>query len=110
MTRLMPFAVCCMLFASAPAQWLDTTLVLPDSFGGLQRPRCLAVNTANNRVYVGGQEGEVTIAIDGTTSEKIARIPTGYFAIDMGYNPISNKIYSVNYYDDNLTVIDGATN
>jgi len=100
----------CLLVAVAvlPGQWLESTLRLPDTLGGLRSLRCIACNTANNRMYVSGQEGECTIAIDGATSKKVARIPSGYFTIDACYNPVANKVYTANYYDDRLTVIDGA--
>uniref|UniRef100_A0A7C6EDP8 YncE family protein n=1 Tax=candidate division WOR-3 bacterium TaxID=2052148 RepID=A0A7C6EDP8_UNCW3 len=84
------------------------TILLPDSLGGLQSPRCIACSPISNTVYIGGQEGECTI--DGNTNTKIAKILTGYFAVAMCYNSINNKVYSANYYDNTLTVIDCYTN
>ncbi|MDI6765617.1 MAG: beta-propeller fold lactonase family protein [Bacteroidota bacterium] len=51
------------------------------------------------------------IAIDGATNQKIARIPMGSgYTLALCWNPTNNKVYSANYYSDNITVIDGATN
>jgi YVTN family beta-propeller protein len=99
-----------LLAASAFGQYLETTLTLPDSFGGELSLRCIAVNTTNNTFVVSGQEGEHAIAADAVTGVKVARVPTGWFTIDACYNPVANKVYCANYYDSQLTVIDGATN
>src|SRR5512137_1789234 len=98
------------LAGAGSAQRLEKYVWLPDSLGGVVNPRCVACNTLNGTVYVGGQEGERAVVIDGNNSLRIAQVPTGYFTIDMCYNPVSNKVYCVNYYDDRLTVIDCATN
>jgi YVTN family beta-propeller protein len=50
------------------------------------------------------------LAIDGATNQKIARIPAGLGVRVLGYNSTNNKIYCANYYDGNVTVVDGATN
>ena len=46
-------AVCCLLTV-VHAQWPEKTIVLPDSFGGLQKPGCLVYDSANNTIYVAG--------------------------------------------------------
>ena len=66
---------CCL--SAVSGQWLETTIYLPDSLGGLTHPQCLVYNTTNNTIYVGGQYGDCVIAIDGATNQRIARIPTG---------------------------------
>jgi hypothetical protein len=68
-------ALCCCLSA-AHSQWLEETIYLPDSCSGLICPECLAYDSANNTVYVAGDGGGCVIAIDGTTNQGIARIPT----------------------------------
>ncbi|MBM3323191.1 hypothetical protein FJY69_06920, partial [candidate division WOR-3 bacterium] len=40
----------CLVVSVASAQFPETTVTLPDSFGGLLSPRAIAVNTANNTV------------------------------------------------------------
>jgi YVTN family beta-propeller protein len=91
-------------------QWLEKTIYLPDSFGGLTMPQCLAYNSANNTIYVGGEYGRCIIAIDGATNQKIARIPSGCGTRDLCYNPRDNRVYCAEYDNDTVTVIDGASN
>jgi len=83
----MTLALICLLPTSSSGQWLETTIYLPDSFGGMTRPQCFTYNTTANTVYVGGGAGSCVIAIDGTTNQKIARVPTGSCVTDMCYNP-----------------------
>jgi hypothetical protein len=45
-------ALCCCMSADH-SQWLEKTLYLPDSFGGLSHPQCLVCDSANNAIYVG---------------------------------------------------------
>ncbi len=59
------------------AQWLETTIYVPDSLCGIHNPRAFTYNNTNNTIYVGGEDGNCVIAIDGATNEKIARIPAG---------------------------------
>jgi YVTN family beta-propeller protein len=103
------------------AQWLETTIYIPDFLSGIQAPQAFVYNPANNTVYVGGARGDCVIAIDGATDEKIARIPAGENIKAMcwnstnnkvysAYNPTSNKVYCASFYGGAITVIDGATN
>ncbi len=61
-------AVSCWLSAVS-AQWLEETIYLPDSFGGLAMPQSLVYDSANNTIYVGGLYGSVPV-IDGATDQK----------------------------------------
>jgi len=96
------------LFASA--QWLETTIYVPDSLCGIHSPQAFTYNETNNTIYVGGYSGDCVIAIDGATNEKIARIPAGEDIKALCWNSTNNKVYCANYDSDNVTVIDGATN
>jgi YVTN family beta-propeller protein len=96
------------LFLSA--QWLETTIFVPDSLCGIIRPRVLTYNPTDNKIYVGGEEGGCLIVIDGETDEKIAKIPAGMYIASLCYNPTSNKIYCANGDSNNITVIDAVTN
>ena len=61
-------AVGCLVTAAYP-QWLEETILLPDSLGGLASPQCLVYDSANNTVYVGGESTDCEIAVDGVTSQ-----------------------------------------
>jgi YVTN family beta-propeller protein len=40
----------------------------------------------------------------------LATINVGRYPLDIGVNPNTNRIYVANFWDDNISVIDGATN
>ena len=81
---------CLPLFASA--QWLETTIYVPDSFCGIHNPKAFTYNETNNTIYVGGY-GNCVIAIDGATNEKIARIPAGRDIPNLCWNSINNMVH-----------------
>ena len=84
-------AVGCWL-SPARGQWKETDILLPDSLGGLGSPQCLVYDSANNTIYVGGAGGDCVLAIDGTTNERVARIPAGSNVSTLCYNPQNNKV------------------
>lgn len=93
------------------SQWLQTTIFIPDSLTGLIEPRALAYNATNNKIYVGGSDGNCVIVIDGETNQKVARIPTGTTITAICWGSVSNKVYCSTYGSNGITtVIDGATN
>ena len=92
------------------AQWLETTIYVPDSLCGIAGPQAFTYNETNNTIYVGGSHGNCVIAIDGTTDEKIAKISAGEDVQALCWNSINNKVYSANQWSDDVTVIDGASN
>jgi xanthosine utilization system XapX-like protein len=59
------------------AQVLETTMFLPDSLVGTTQPQCLAWDSTDNVVYVGGNDGARVIAFDAATGAKLAAIPAG---------------------------------
>ena len=65
----------CLLPSLVSAQWIDTTLYIPDSMTGLAEPTCLARNSLTHTLYVGGENDNVVFAIDDRTGLKLARIP-----------------------------------
>jgi len=95
----------------ASGQWVETTVLLPDSFGGMPFPQCVAYDLANNTVYVGGGAGRV-IAVDGTSNQRVAGINTGAYTDAMCVNPLDNKVYCASSYpnDSCVTIINAATN
>ena len=98
-------AASCMLSAVS-AQWLETTVPLPDSSG----PLALCYNPQNNKVCCSNQHsGNVTV-IDGATNSVLATVPVESMPFALCYNPQNNKVYCANYGSGNVTVIDGATN
>jgi YVTN family beta-propeller protein len=90
-TALVVLAVFCCL-SVAGGQWLEATIYLPDSFGGVGSPRYLVYNTTNNTIYVGGEYGDCVIAIDGATDQRIARIPAGSGIYALCCNPQTHYV------------------
>lgn len=92
------------------AQWLETTIYLSDSLIGIDDPQALTYNVTNNKIYVGGEDTNYVIVIDGTTNQKIARITTGINVSALCWNSTNNKVYCANYESNTVTIIDGVTN
>jgi len=106
-----------LLAGAAQGQYLETTIYLPDSLGGMRSPRVFAYSASSDVVYVGGDGGECVIAMDARTGERIARIPAGLNIAAVCWNSTNNKVYSANcgYFEERLqdstvTIIDCATN
>ena len=87
----------------ARAQYVEATIMLPDTLGGLRRPWSIAYSTVSNRVYVGCEEG--VFAVDATTNERLARVTTNGWVIELCYNPQNDKIYCADIDNGNVTVI-----
>lgn len=73
---VLQLALCSLL----SAQWLETTIYLPDSLSGIAYPLVFTYNPTNNKIYVGG-DGDYVIVIDGATNQKIAKIPVGPYTL-----------------------------
>jgi len=102
-------AVCCILSISS-AQYLESTIYLPDSLGGLSYPRSIAWNPMNNQVYVAGELGDCVIAIDAQTLQKVARIPSGRGGAALLCTQPANKVYCADESSGSVTIIDGSRN
>ncbi len=100
----------CLFFTFGQSQWLETTIYVPDSLSGIRSPQTFTYNTTNNKIYVGGEEGDCVIVIDGETNEKITKIPAGGGIRAFVWNSTNNKVYCANYWSNTVTVIDGVTN
>ena len=97
-----------LLVAAASGQWLETTLALPDSFGGVVEPGCLAVDSIAGLVYVGGGQGGVSV-IDGATLRRVGRLcPDGAVPAVL-WNPDNNQVYCASYDANCVEVYDGAS-
>jgi len=111
-TGVLLVALCCVLLAPARGEYLEATITLPDTFGPLTGPYCLALDdvSAHPRLYIGGQSytGGVLVA-EAITCNRLARIPTGPVAA-LCYVPTRNKLYVAKASRDTVAVVDCATN
>ncbi|MBN2538199.1 YncE family protein [candidate division WOR-3 bacterium] len=93
------------LCAAAPAQFLETTIVLPDS----SYPYGLCYNPVNDKVYCANMDGNTVTIIDGATNSIIRTLPAGLGPVDCRHNPVNNLVYCECYGSAELVAIDGAT-
>jgi YVTN family beta-propeller protein len=104
-------AVCCWLSA-ARCQYLETTILLPDTLGPLNGPYCLAWddNPAHPRLYIGGEgdSGGVIVA-EAITCKRLARVSTGPVKALCFVAP-HGKLYVANAGSDTIKVVDCSTN
>jgi DNA-binding beta-propeller fold protein YncE len=103
-------AVCWLTVANA--QWLESTVNLPDTLGPLNGPYHLAwdSDSAHPRLYIGGEgdSGGVIVA-EAITCKRLARIPTGP-VIALSFVPSHGKLYVAKAGRDSIVVVDCATN
>ncbi len=109
-TLIVAVALCGLLAAPLGGQWLEKTILVPDSFVWQRGPQSLAYESAANTIYVGSQSGNCIIAIEGTTMEKFARIPADTGVRVLCYNLADNKLYAANHGSNSVHIIDCATN
>jgi YVTN family beta-propeller protein len=103
-------AVCCCMSAVS-AQWLETSLDVPDSLcGGLTGPQILVYNRAKGLVYVGGSNKGCVIALSATTGEKKAKIVAGNDVRDMCFDGTGSKLYTADYAGGFVSVVDLSSN
>jgi YVTN family beta-propeller protein len=100
-------AVCC-LAALGAAQVLESTIQLPDTFGGMEHPNRLLYNPGNNTVFVAGRWGRHVAVVDGVSGRRVAVVPVSGSADAMCYNSIENKVYCASHEVDSVYVVDAA--
>ena len=89
--------------AAASGQWLESTVFIPDSFGGLRMPNCLAYDPPDNAVFVAGETTRTILVLDAKDGHRLARIPFEADIRSLCYNPVSNKMYAA-AFDRNAVV------
>ncbi len=101
------FMLCCVASWS-PGQWVETTIVLPDSTSGLTSVGSLVFHSPTNTIYVGG-DGSYLVAVNAHANSKLksTAVPVGPHLLCS--DPAGNKVYCANK-DATITAIDGATN
>jgi len=89
-------------------QYVETTVLLPDSVSALDEARSLVFHSPTNTIYVGGSDYYL-VAVDASTNSKLRRMTVGTGPHLLCSDPVGNKVYCANY-DGTVTVIDAATN
>lgn len=94
------------LLAAAPGAFAQ---VVTRSIMTVAGASAIAVNPANNKVYVASGTKNIVTVIDGATyATSTVNIGAGAVAIDIDTS--TNKVFVANHTDSTVTVIDGATN
>ncbi len=89
-------------------QYVETSILLPDSVSGLTEVGSLVFHPPTNTIYVGGDES-LLVAVNAQTNVKLKRVAVGEGPHVLCSDPPGNKVYCADYYGT-VTVIDGATN
>ena len=109
---LCALALVTLLASSASSQYLEATIMLPDTLGPLNGPYHLAwdENQAHPRLYIGGEgdSGGVIVA-QAITCERLARVSTGSVKALCFVAP-HGKLYVAKAGSDSIEVVDCATN
>jgi len=103
-------AICLLTSGPVNAQWVETTILLPDSIGGISYPQSFGWCPATNHVYVGGYAGNAVLVVDGATNQRIARVQADSVVRAFFWHPARNRMYCANENAASVTVIDCATN
>jgi YVTN family beta-propeller protein len=95
--------------AAASGQWLEATVVIPDSFGGILQPNLLAYDSHDNRVFVAGATTHSVLALDATDGHRLFKIPSEGGVRALTYTATGNRLYWAAPEVDGVVVIDAAS-
>ena len=96
---------------------LSTPEIDPITLGG--EPAGIAYDPVNKRMYVSNAELDIVSIIDTTTNTvidvdpstpEIDPIPVGINPLDMAYDPVNQRMYVANFFENTVSVIDTTTN
>ena len=93
------------LAASASGQWLETTILLPDSLSGQPEPHFIVTNPLTHLVYVTGGGTNAITVFDASSLRTVARVPLETTAFLCIY-PEVNKLYAFGEFDSLISVVD----
>jgi len=97
------------IVACAPAQWLEKTIVLPDTMSSFGSPGTMLYNTGNNFLFIGCERG--LAVFDGLSNRLIAHVSSDHYDSHPGcYASQVNQLFWIGgSNDDALFILDGAT-
>jgi YVTN family beta-propeller protein len=97
------------ILAAVSGQWLETTVLIPDSFGGLGMPNCIVYDPADHTVFVAGESTHTILVLDARNGQRLARIPFEADIRALCYNSANNKVYAAAWRQNAVAVIDAGT-
>src|SRR5260370_11171157 len=102
-TRLVGLLLLCVASGEMHAQTVTATIKVG------ARPEAAVVNPITNRIYVANHSSNTYTVISGATNNtSTITDPGAGFPVLMAANPVTNKIYAVDFFGA-IVVIDGAT-
>ncbi|MEO0108855.1 MAG: YncE family protein, partial [candidate division WOR-3 bacterium] len=90
-----------------PGQWLEATITLPDSLGGLVVPTAMVRNETDDKLYVVGNSDSVLV-ISGLTFKRVARVRVGADVRSLIWVPEHNWVCCASTGDGAVTILDGS--
>src|SRR5271169_5517737 len=111
-------------YAASSISIVKTIPVGSGHVGGYGEPQFLIYNPSNKFVYVsdygyycsydnGGCSSQLSrsnvVIITSGTNKVVARVPVGYGASDIIYNPSNNEVYVVNQLNNTVSVLNGVS-
>jgi YVTN family beta-propeller protein len=81
---------------------LHAVFVGKDPFG-------IAVDAADNKIYVSNLHSDSVSVIDGSTDKVIKTIPVGHFPFGVAFNSVNGDVYVANQGSDTISVVDSST-
>jgi YVTN family beta-propeller protein len=87
------------------AQWLETTIYIPNSLSGIAYPQTFTYNPTNNKFYCTNAGSDNVTVIDGATNSVITTIPVGDAPRAFAWNPVQNRTYVANNGSYSISVI-----
>ena len=102
----MIICICCCLSA-VQAEWLEKNIKLPDSLGAFAGNGCQVWDSADNKLFLAGDNG--VLIVDAATKERLAIAPTSGSVGAFCCCPSAHKVYCATS-SGSVVVINGATN
>ena len=83
---------CLLAVGVAAGQWLEKTIILPDSLGGCIETHAMAYNTADDVIYVGGVG--CVVVVDAATGRRVAKFEVDGQVTVMCYAGSVNRLFA----------------
>ena len=89
--KILAGAVLCLLTTAAQAQYRETTITIPDSFGGVSFPWCIVYDSTSNTAYFAGQNAPWVIRGELMWSATARSLPAMSETLHSTYKVILSK-------------------
>lgn len=98
-----------LLVAAASAQFVETTIRVPDTLCCQRMPEAIAYDTVDSRVYVGG-DSNYLLAIDPAVNRRTAKVEVGRAPQVLSWMPSVNKVFAYCISSNELSIVECSRN